>query len=95
MCCANAVPPRALPAVEQGEMGEAFVEHLQALAAKLEYVAGDDTARFSAAFRCAPRLRPAGAQQAASAAPERARAWTTDGRQQRLHLLQRAARWHT
>lgn len=27
--------------------------HLQALASKLDYLAGDDTARFSAAFRCA------------------------------------------
>lgn len=35
----------------QGEMGEEFVGHLEALAAKLEYVGGDDTARFSAAYR--------------------------------------------
>jgi hypothetical protein len=32
-------------------MGDEFVEHLQALAGKLEYVARDDTARFSAAYR--------------------------------------------
>jgi hypothetical protein len=35
----------------QGEMGDEFVEHLQALAGKLEYVARDDTACFSAAYR--------------------------------------------
>ena len=33
-------------------MGDAFVAHLQQLAAKLDYVARDDTARFSAAYRC-------------------------------------------
>ena len=40
-----------LPAWLQGEMGDEFVEHLEALAGKLEYVARDDTARFSAAYR--------------------------------------------
>lgn len=35
----------------QGEMGEAFLGHLEDLAKKLDYVASDDTARFSAAFR--------------------------------------------
>lgn len=37
--------------VLQGEMGEAFLGHLEDLAKKLDYVASDDTARFSAAFR--------------------------------------------
>jgi hypothetical protein len=36
-------------------MREEFVGHLEALAAKLEYVGGDDTARFSAAYRRAGR----------------------------------------
>jgi hypothetical protein len=37
--------------VVQGEIGEEFVGHLKALSEKLEYVAKDDTARFSAAYR--------------------------------------------
>lgn len=32
-------------------MGDAFLGHLEALARKLDYVAGDETARFSAAYR--------------------------------------------
>lgn len=51
-CHCAAAAPHPVP---QGEAGEDFVEHLQVLASKLEYVSGDDTARFSAAFRCAPR----------------------------------------
>ncbi|KAL4421397.1 hypothetical protein ABPG75_010688 [Micractinium tetrahymenae] len=51
------IPPQLIFGVVQGEVGEEFVEHLQALAAKLEYVASDDTARFSAAYRdVAPEL---------------------------------------
>lgn len=46
-------------------MGDEFVAHLEALAAKLQYVGQDDTARFSAAYRwvlpgqtgCARRLK--------------------------------------
>ena len=35
----------------QGEIGDAFVEHLRALNAKLEWVASDESAKYSAAYR--------------------------------------------
>ncbi|PRW32567.1 vacuolar sorting-associated 52 A isoform A [Chlorella sorokiniana] len=51
------IPPPLIFGIVQGEMGEAFLGHLEDLAKKLDYVAGDDTARFSAAFRdVAPEL---------------------------------------
>lgn len=51
------IPPPLIFGIVQGEIGEEFLRHLEALAGKLEYVAKDDTARFSAAYRdVAPEL---------------------------------------
>eukprot|EP00887_Chlorella_sp_A99_P005859 scaffold1.g5859.t1 len=53
----TAIPPSLVYGIVQGDVNAEFLEHLAELGRKLDFVAGDETARLSAAYRdIAPEL---------------------------------------